>query len=84
VTEAAWYEPKAEADYVRARGWVVGDVLEDTERPAHPRRVRITAIGEQSVLARQVYPPTNAHGDIHGEGTWTFRGPWAKWSKVPT
>lgn len=78
MTDAAWYEPKAEADYVRARGWVVGDVLEDTERPAWPRRVRITAIGEESVLARQIAPR------LEHEGTWTFRGPWAKWSKVPT
>lgn len=67
------------ADYVRSRGWVAGDVLEDTERSAHPRRVRITAIGEDAVLARQVYPATDRWGGPQREGMWTFdQVPWVK------
>ena len=42
------------ADICRANGWTVGDVLEGTDEVSTDR-IRITAIGEQNVLARWQY-----------------------------
>lgn len=41
------------ADTCRMNGWVVGDVLEGDEGYG-PTRIRITAIGEDAILARQI------------------------------
>ena len=42
------------ADICRANGWTVGDVLEGYDA-LRLDRIRITAIGEDSVLARWLY-----------------------------
>ena len=42
------------AQICRAQGWTVGDVLEGTDEVSTDR-IRITAIGEQNVLARWQY-----------------------------
>lgn len=36
-------------------GWIVGDILEGDEGYG-PERIQITAIGEESILAKEVYP----------------------------
>ena len=42
------------AQICRANGWTVGDVLEGEDEVSRDR-IRITAIGEQNVLARWQY-----------------------------
>ena len=42
------------ADICRANGWTVGDILEGEDKVCRDR-IRLTAIGEQNVLARWLY-----------------------------
>jgi hypothetical protein len=67
------------ADYVRSQGWTVGTVLEDLSRPGYPRRVRITAIGEEGVFARYVSPQERSDR----EWSWHFDNS-VPWQKVDT
>jgi hypothetical protein len=65
-------------DFCHANGWCVGDILEGDEGNG-PDRIRITAIGEDHLLARHI-----SHGgdpvDDGQEELWTFR--YRDWKKV--
>lgn len=69
-----------EAEICRANGWQVGDVLEGVESlPGYSRlsRIRITAIGENSILARLIWE--DGKGECGYECTWTLKArPWRK------
>lgn len=76
----------SDAEKCRQRGWGVGDVLEGTESGLNwsmTNRIVITAIGEESILARCV-----AHIDKYGtvtakncrESNWTLSA--RDWRKV--
>ena len=43
------------ADICHANGWNVGDILEGEDRVGNNIIIRITAIGEDSVLARRMH-----------------------------
>jgi hypothetical protein len=69
-----------EAQICRANGWQVGDVLEGTESgPGWSRtsRIRITAIGEDSILARLIWQ--DGQEECGHETTWTLKArPWSR------
>jgi len=61
----------------RQNGWQVGDVLDGDEGHG-PTRIRITAIGEEAILARAIMQsgePVDGY-----EGTWTLA--YRDWKKV--
>jgi len=64
------------AETCRANGWVVGDYLAGNEGYGD-EIIKITAIGEESILARTVFP----HWRLSMEGMWdlSYQG----WRKVP-
>jgi hypothetical protein len=57
------------AETCRKNGWQVGDVLEGDEGYG-PTRIKITAIGEQAILARRIMQDGNSVEDY--ESTWTL------------
>ena len=61
------------ADLCRQNGWTVGTILEGDEG-AGPERIKITAIGECSVLAKHV------DDDKFGESIWNLS--FRDWEKV--
>ena len=71
------HEMKA-ADTCRLNGWQVGDSLEGDEGHG-PTRIRITAIGEDFILARAIMQSGVPIQDSY-ESTWTLA--YRDWKKV--
>ena len=72
------------AETCRANGWQVGDVLEGDEGHG-PERIKITAIGEESILARAVLSDEprfarEAMCSLAREGVWNLS--FRDWRKV--
>lgn len=68
---------KSDADICREKGWAVGDVLAGDEGFGETK-IRITAIGEQAVLARKIAydgRPLNC-----SEASWSLA--YRDWQKV--
>lgn len=66
-----------DADVVRSKGWGTGTWLVGDEGYG-PTVIRITAVGEQNILARKV-----SHKGVlvnEGEGNWTLR--FRDWTEV--
>jgi hypothetical protein len=62
---------KTEAETCRLNGWTVGTVLVGDEGYG-PEKIMITAIGEESILAKRVEDRHGVAMDGH-EGVWTLR-----------
>ena len=67
------------AETCRQNGWHVGDVLEGDEGRG-PTRIRITAIGEDAILARPIMQ-SGAPIDDSYESNWTLA--YRDWKMVP-
>lgn len=57
------------ADLCRANGWAAGTILEGDEGYG-PERIRITAIGENEILAVRA---DDKPGHFRGENSWCLR-----------
>jgi len=66
------------AETCRQNGWQVGDILEGDEGHG-PTRIWITAIGEESILARPIMQSGEPITDIYESG-WTLA--YRDWKKV--
>jgi hypothetical protein len=61
---------KTEAETCRLNGWTVGTVLVGDEGYG-PEKIKITAIGEESILAKMIEDRNGVAIDRH-EGTWVL------------
>lgn len=62
---------KTDAETCRLNGWTVGTVLVGDEGFGH-EKIRITAIGEKSILAKLI-EDRNGNAVDGREGSWTLR-----------
>lgn len=67
----------SEAETLRLNGWGVGDVLEGDEGRG-PDRIKIVAMGEESMIVKWDYKATGEYDKESGNTTLTCR----EWKKV--